>query len=335
MSSEKDNIVTTPSSTPEDDLLDLTLRPNSWDEFIGQKDIKKNLKIIIEASQKRDEPSCEHILFYGNSGLGKTTLAHIMAQEMGNRIRIISGTTVKKVGDLAAILTNLEEGEILFIDELHRINKMIEEFLYPAMEEYKLHLILGSGPMARTMDLDLPRFTLVGATTKLGLLSTPFRNRFGAIFQLDFYKEKEIARIVHRSAQILNVEIDKDAATLIAQRSRFTPRVANRLLKRVRDWAQVKADGTVTTGVTEEALGSLKVDHKGLERGDRKVLRTIIKKFGGGPVGLQAIAAASSEQKEAIVDIYEPYLMKMGFVKRTPQGRVATKAAYEHLDIPW
>lgn len=328
---KKDPVID-PSPTKEDDILDRTLRPKSWDGFIGQKDIKKNLKIIIEASQQRGEPSCEHILFYGNSGLGKTTLAYIIAQEMENNVRTISGTSIKKVGDLAAILSNLEEGEILFVDEIHRLNSLIEEFLYPAMEDYKLHLILGSGPMARTMDLDLPRFTLVGATTHLGLISTPLRNRFGAVFQLEPYQKKEIARIIQQSAEKLKIDISPKAATIIAQRARFTPRVANRLLKRVRDWAQVKADGNINEDIVKEALLSLKIDDRGLGKGDRKILRTIIEKFEGGPVGIQAIAAASSEQKRAILEIYEPYLLRMGFIKRTPQGRTVTPLAYKHLD---
>lgn len=331
MSSEKR--VTTPKATEEDQVLDLTLRPKTWDGFIGQKRIKKNLRIIIEASKKRGEACCEHLLFYGNSGLGKTTLAHIVAHELDTNLRVISGTTVKNVGDLAAILSNLGEGDVLFIDEIHRLNKLIEEFLYPAMEDYKLHLVLGKGPMAKTMELELPRFAMIGATTKIGLLSTPLRNRFGAIFQLNFYNNEEIERIVKRSAKILDVDVKDEAGKIIAKRARFTPRVANRLLKRVRDWAQVEADGVITKPVVEKALDFLDIDEKGLEKGDRRILKTLIKKFEGGPAGLQAISAASAEEKEAILDIYEPYLMRLGFVKRTPRGRVATKLAYKHLDL--
>ena len=321
------------NETSEDEMLDLTLRPKSWRSFVGQDDIKENLRIIIEASKKRGESSCEHLLFYGNSGLGKTTLAHIVANEMGNKIKVVSGTSITKIGDLAAILTNLDDGDILFVDEIHRLNRLIEEFLYPAMEEYKLHLILGTGPMAKTKELDLPRFTLIGATTKIGLLSTPLRNRFGAIFQLDFYGDDEIADIIERSAKILEIDVDRESAKKIARRSRLTPRVANRLLKRVRDWAQVKGQGVINPPIVQDALSSLHIDEKGLETGDRRVLKTIIEKFEGGPVGVQAISAASSEEMEAIIDIYEPYLMKIGLIKRTPQGRVATKLAYKHLNI--
>lgn len=330
MSSE-DPRITNPRKTAEDKVLDRTLRPKRWSDFVGQKRIKKNLKVLLEASKKRREPCPEHVLFYGNSGLGKTTLAHIIAGDLENNIRIISGTTLKRVGDLAAILTNLREGEVLFIDEIHRINKVIEEFLYPAMEEYKLHLILGQGPMAKTMDIDLPRFTLIGATTQIGLLSAPLRNRFGATFQLNFYNESEIGDIITRSSKILNVKVKKKATRKLAKRSRFTPRVANRLLKRVRDWAQVEADGVVTDGVVEEACSYLGIDERGLEEADRRILKTIIQKFEGGPVGIQAVSAASAEEKRAMLEIYEPYLMQLGFLKRTPQGRVVTKLAYRHL----
>jgi len=325
--------ITSPKATGEDRVLDITLRPNTWQNFIGQEKIKKNLRIIIDASKHRKEPCCEHLLFYGNSGLGKTTLAHIVAKELQNRIRIISGTAISKIGDLAAILSNLHEGDVLFIDEIHRLPRVIEEFLYPAMEDYKLHLILGSGAMAKTMELDLPKFTLVGATTKVALLSTPLRTRFGAIFQLDFYENNELTEIIKRSANVLRVETKNGAAKKIAQRSRFTPRVANRLLKRVRDWAQIEADGIVTADVVEQALGFMDIDEKGLEKGDRKVLKAIIEKFDGGPVGLKSIAAASAEERVAIEEIYEPYLMRLGFLKRTPQGRVATRLAYEHMGI--
>lgn len=331
--SRKGERITDPEQREEDKVLDLTLRPKTWHSFIGQERIKKNLKVLIEASKKRGEACPEHVLFYGNSGLGKTTLAHIVAHQLDTGLRIISGTTVKRVGDLAAVLTNLSPGEVLFIDEIHRVNKMVEEFLYPAMEDYELHLMLGRGPMAKTMDIDLPRFTLIGATTKIGLLSAPLRNRFGATFQLSFYDEEEIRQIIARSAGILNVEIQDKAAGELAERARFTPRVANRLLKRVRDWAQVEGEGRIEEEIVEKACHYLGVDKKGLEEGDRRVLKTMIKKFEGGPVGLQAICAASSEQKRAMLDIYEPYLMRIGFLRRTPKGRVATERAYEHLNI--
>lgn len=321
-------------STPrkEDDFLDSALRPKSWQEYIGQEKIKKNLKIIIEAAKKRNEP-IEHLLFYGGSGLGKTTLSYIIAKELNSEIRTIAGPTIERVGDLAAILTNLSEGDVLFIDECHRINKLIEEFLYPAMEDFKLHLILGKGPMARTMDLELPRFTLIGATTRLALLTSPLRNRFGATFQLDYYSTEDIKSIIKRSAGILGVNIDEEAAEVIASSSRFTPRVANRLVKRIRDFAQVEGKDVITKETAQKALGFLEIDEKGLEPGDRKILLTIIEKFEGGPAGLQALAAAASEEKDNILDVYEPYLMQLGFIERTPRGRMATKSAYEHLNL--
>lgn len=324
-----------PKPTPEDERLDLTLRPKNWQDFVGQEKIKKNLKIIIEAAKKRGEPCCEHLLFYGGSGLGKTTLAYLIAKELGANIRITSGPALEKAGDLAAILTNLSEGDVLFIDECHRLNKLIEEYLYPAMEDYKLHLTVGKGPMARTMELKLPRFTLVGATTRVALLSAPLRSRFGATFQLNFYSQEDIEKILHRSAQILKIKAYLPALKIIAQRSRFTPRVANRLLKRVRDFAQVEGEGIITENIAKKALDFLEIDEIGLESGDRKILEAIIKKFGGGPVGLQALAAATSEEEDTILDIYEPYLMQLGFVERTPRGRIATKNAYQHLGIKY
>lgn len=323
--------VTSPKPTEEDKVLDLTLRPKAWEDFIGQERIKKNIKIIIEAAKKRKESCCEHLLFYGGSGLGKTTLSYLVAKGMGGNIRVISGPAIEKAGDLAAILTNLSEGDVLFLDEIHRLYKTIEEFLYPAMEEYKLHIILGKGPMARTMEITLPHFTLIGATTRIALLSAPLRNRFGATFQLNFYNLEDIEEIIGRSAGILKLQIEPKAIQLIAKRSRFTPRVANRLLKRVRDWAQVEADGIVTEKITKKALSFLEIDEVGLVEGDRRVLRAIVEKFDGGPVGLQAIAAATSEEVDTIMDIYEPYLMQLGFIERTSRGRVATKLAYKHL----
>ncbi len=315
----------------EDKFLDLALRPKSWSDFIGQDNIKKNLQIILQAAKKRKELFCEHLLFYGNSGLGKTSLAYLVAKEMGAHIRTTTGPAIKKIGDLAAILTNMEEGDILFCDECHRMNKMVEEFLYPALEDFRLSLIIGSGPMARTMDLNLPRFTFIGATTKAAMISSPLRNRFGATFQLSFYEESDIEKIIKRSADLLSVEIKPEAIQLLAKCSRFTPRVANRLLKRARDFAQVEGVGIITERMAKEALGVLEVDEIGLESGDRKILDAIISKFQGGPVGVQALAAATAEEEDTILDIYEPYLMQMGFIERTPRGRIASKMAYEHL----
>lgn len=318
--------------TKEDKTLDLTLRPKNWESYIGQEKVKKNIQIIVEAAKNRGQTP-EHLLFYGNSGLGKTTLANLVAKKIGSDIRIISGPAIEKAGDLAAILTNLSEKNILFIDECHRINKVCEEYLYSAMEDYKLNLILGRGPMARTMELKLPHFTLIGATTRLGLLSSPLRNRFGAIFQLNFYKTEDIKKIIERSSQLLNIKIDSEAVEIIAQCSRFTPRVANRLLKRVRDFAQVEGKGIITKEITKKSLDFLGIDKIGLEAEDKKILETIIKKFNGGPVGLQALAAAASEEEDTILDIYEPYLMQLGFIERTPRGRTVTKSAYQHLGI--
>ncbi len=314
----------------EDEVIDSALRPRKWEDYVGQDKIKQNLRIIITAAKKRTQ-SPDHLLFYGSSGLGKTTLAHLVAVEMGSQIKITSGPAIEKAGDLAAILTNLSEGDVLFIDEIHRINKSIEEFLYPAMEDYKLNLILGKGPMARTMELKLPRFTIIGATTRPGLLSAPLRNRFGATFQMNFYSNEDIGKIVNRSAKILGTQIEPEAISLIANRSRFTPRVANRLLRRIRDFAEVESDGKITKDITQRAMDFLDVDKMGLEIGDKKILQAIIEKFSGGPVGLQALAAASSEEEDTILDIYEPYLMQCGLIERTPKGRIATRLAYEHL----
>ena len=316
----------------EEKTLDLTLRPNSLDEYIGQEKIKKNIQVIITAAKQRGEQT-DHLLLYGNSGLGKTTLSYIIAKEMGVEIRVISGPAIEKVGDLASILTNLNEGDVLFIDECHRINKVCEEHLYSAIEDFKLNLILGKGPMARTMELTLPHFTLIGATTRLALLSPPLRNRFGAIFQLAFYELDDIAKIIQRSAKILQIQITPEAIGIIAKSSRFTPRVANRLLKRTRDFAQVKKKSIIDKDIVKTSLESLEIDKIGLEIGDKKILQTIINKFGGGPVGLQALAAATSEETDTILDIYEPYLMQLGLIERTPRGRIATKIAYQHLKI--
>lgn len=316
----------------DDKILDSALRPKNWSDYVGQEKIKENIRIILTAAKQRGQ-SPDHLLLYGSSGLGKTTLAHLVAVEMGKKIRITSGPAIERAGDLAAILTNLSEGDVLFIDEIHRINKTIEEYIYPAMEDYKLNLILGKGPMARTMELKLPKFTLIGATTRPGLLSSPLRSRFGATFQLNFYQQDNIEKIVERSAKILDLKIESGAIETIAKCSRFTPRVANRLLKRVRDFAQVEGDGLVTKNITDHALRFLEVDEKGLEHGDKRILLAIIEKFGGGPVGLQALAAASFEEEDTILDIYEPYLMQCGFIERTPKGRVASNLAYKHLNL--
>jgi len=320
--------------TGSEDVLDSALRPKNWGDYAGQENIKENIRVILTAAKQRGQ-SPDHLLFYGNSGLGKTTLAHLVALEMGKKIRMTAGPAIERAGDLAAILTNLAEGDVLFLDEIHRIHKSVEEYLYPAMEEYKLNLILGKGPMARTMELRLPRFTLIGATTRPGLLSAPLRNRFGATFQLNFYKLSDIEKIVERSAKILNFSIDPAAIAIIAARSRFTPRVANRLLKRVRDFAQVTNLKTADKEITEHALNALEVDHMGLEPGDKKILFALIEKFGGGPVGLQSLAAAAMEEEDTLLDIYEPYLMQCGFIERTPKGRVASRLAYEHLGIAY
>ncbi|KKU47676.1 Holliday junction DNA helicase RuvB [Candidatus Uhrbacteria bacterium RIFCSPLOWO2_12_FULL_46_10] len=316
----------------EDEQLDTTLRPKTLKDYVGQEKIKENLKVFMAAAKKRGDP-LEHILLYGSPGLGKTTLAHIIAREMGANIRVTSGPALAKAGDLAAILTNLQDHDILFIDEVHRLNKVIEEVLYPAMEDYALDIILGKGPSARTLRLDLPKFTIIGATTKVSLLSAPLRDRFGVTYRLNFYELPDIEKIVDRSAAILNVPIEKPAVAAIAERSRRTPRVANRLLKRVRDFADVKGDGKITEAVAGEAWTMLDVDTYGLDDVDRRILKIIIEKFGGGPVGLNTIAAATAEEMATIEDIYEPFLMQIGFLHRTPRGRVATEHAYRHLGI--
>ena len=317
---------------PEDEALDSSLRPKKWSDYVGQEKIKENIRIIITAARQRNQCP-DHLLLYGNSGLGKTTLAQLVALEMGKEIKITSGPAIERAGDLAAILTNLSEGDILFIDEIHRISKTVEEYIYPAMEDYKLNLILGKGPMARTMELKLPKFTLIGATTRPGFLSAPLRNRFGATFQLNFYSNEDMQKIIKRSAELLKIGVSPDALKIIADRSRFTPRVANRLLKRVRDFAEVEGGGKVTKEIAEHALNFLEVDQMGLEPGDRHILTALIEKFNGGPVGLQTLAAASMEEEDTILDIYEPYLMQMGFLERTPRGRIASRLAYEHLGL--
>ncbi len=323
---------TSPIFSEEDKTLDLALRPQSFKEYVGQTNIKENIRIIIEAAKKRKDVSIEHLLFYGGSGLGKTTLSYLVAKEMGVGVRTIAGPSIKKSGDLAAILTSLREGDILFIDELHRINRTCEEIIYPAMEEFKLNLIIGKGPMARTMNLKIPRFTLVGATTRLALLSSPLRSRFGGTFRLDSYTVKEIEEIIKRSSSLLQLKLNKDAISSIASRSRFNPRVANRLLKRVRDFSQVNGVSTITKKEAEDALSFLDIDKEGLESGDRKILEVLLKKFNGGPAGIQSLAIASSEEEETIMEIYEPYLMQSGFIRRTPRGRVITEKAKKYLE---
>lgn len=326
-------MITEQTNKPEDASLDTTLRPQGFDDYIGQEKLKRNLKIGIDAAKKRGDPA-EHVLFYGPAGLGKTTLSHIIAKEMGVGMKATSGPAIERVGDLGSILTNLENGDVLFIDEIHRLNKLIEEVLYPAMEDYKLDIIIGKGPSARTIQLDLPKFTLVGATTRLGAISNPLRNRFGSVHRLEFYTEAEIARILERSARILGIQIEQDGAERIANASRRTPRIANRLLKRVRDYSQTKDYETVTKTLAQEALELLEIDEIGLEPTDRHILTVMIEKFGGGPVGLQTLAAATSEERETIEDVYEPYLLQLGFIARTPRGRVVTEHGYAHLGKP-
>jgi holliday junction DNA helicase RuvB len=323
----------TSHSQGEDADLDVNLRPKKLTEYVGQKHIKENLQIFLDAAKKRKQP-LDHVLLHGAPGLGKTTLAHILAKEANVNIRITSGPAIERPGDLAAILSNLEAGDVLFIDEIHRLNRVIEEVLYPAMEDFQLDIVIGKGPSARTVRLDLNHFTLIGATTRLSLISSPLRDRFGVTYHLDFYEEDELVEILKRSARILGAKMDMAAAKTIAARSRRTPRVVNRLLKRVRDYAEVKADGKITVELAEQALKGLDIDPLGLDRVDRKILQFIIEKFRGGPVGLNTIAAAVTEEMETIEDIYEPFLMQLGFLSRTPRGRVVTPAAYQHLGFP-
>ena len=329
-----DDRLISPTSRPDEVQLDQALRPQRLVDLIGQDRVRENLSILIEAARQRGEP-LDHVLFYGPPGLGKTTLAHIIAREMGVPIRVTSGPAIERAGDLAAILSNLREKEVLFIDEIHRLSRAVEEILYPAMEDFVLDLVVGKGPSARSIRLKLPRFTVVGATTRLALLTAPLRARFGATFRVDFYDQASLEAIVRRAARVLGVALDEGGAAEIARRGRGTPRVALRLLKRVRDYAQVRSDGRITRQVAQEALSLMEVDEMGLDELDRQVLRTIIEKFGGGPVGLETIAAAVSEEADTVMDVVEPYLLQIGFLERTPRGRVATVRAYEHLGIPY
>ncbi len=324
--------LTPPQQKPDDRILDLALRPLNFVEYVGQENIKTNLKVIIGATKKRKEP-LEHILLHGPSGLGKTTLAYLIARELGTNLKTTSGTALEKTGDVGSILTSLNDGDVLFIDEVHRLNKAVEEVIYPAMENFKLDIIIGKGSSAKTLQIDLPRFTLIAATTKISLLSAPFRSRFGASFRLDFYKPEEIKDIITRSAKLLKVSLSPGAIGVLANAARSTPRVANRLLKRVRDFAQMKDLDTVDTEIAKKSLKMLEIDEKGLEETDRKILLTIADKFSGGPVGLKSIAASISEEEGTIEDVYEPYLLQIGFMARTSKGRVITSHGLKHLGL--
>lgn len=331
---DEENRIVTAAEMGGDEENEYSLRPKTLKEYIGQEKAKENLKVFIDAAKARDE-ALDHVLLYGPPGLGKTTLSGIIAGEMGVNLRVTSGPAIEKPGDLAALLTNLSEKDILFVDEIHRLSRAVEEILYPAMEDYALDIIIGKGPSARSIRLDLPKFTLIGATTKAGALTAPLRDRFGVISRLEIYSPAELQEIVTRSAGILNIDIEPEGAAEIASRSRGTPRIANRLLRRVRDFAQIKADGVISRTVADEALKMLEVDSLGLDRSDRTMLLTVIKHYGGGPVGLDTLAATIGEESETVEDVYEPYLMQIGFINRTPRGRMVTPLAYEHFGIPY
>lgn len=320
--------------TPEEEVLFVSLRARDWREFYGQENIRKSLQIAMSAASKRKEP-IEHVLLYGPPGLGKTTISHLIAREMNVNIKVTSGPAIERAGDLASILTNLEKGDILFIDEIHRLNKIVEETLYPAMEDFALDIVIGKGPSARTLRLDLPQFTIVGATTKIGMLSAPLRDRFGVVYRLNFYTPKELEEIIKRGADKLKTSIDKKSIEEVSIRARGTPRIALKLLKRVRDYAQVHGDGEITIGLTEKALDLLEVDSMGLDNNDTRYLKALIEKHSGGPVGIETMASTISEDISTIEDVIEPYLMQTGFIKRSPRGRVATKLAYTHLGLPY
>ena len=331
---EEDRIISPELENTGEERLENSLRPKTLDEYIGQDKIKENMKVYIEAAKKRGEP-LDHVLLYGPPGLGKTTLSNIISNEMNSNIKITSGPAIEKPGDLAALLTNLSEFDVLFIDEIHRLSKSVEEILYPALEDYTLDIIIGKGPSARSIRLDLPKFTLIGATTKAGSLTTPLRDRFGIVHRLELYSVEDLTKIVKRSAGILNVEIEEEAATEIARRSRGTPRIANRLLKRVRDYAAVLGDGNITLKITKHALNKLEIDELGLDEIDRKILDTMIVQYAGRPVGIEALAATVGEEVDTIEDVYEPYLIQIGFIARTLRGRVVLPPAYKHLGYPY